>query len=149
MNPYITIGTILFRLGLFSGIGGLFSGLWAKYIHGIKYSIARENIKNENEYNKKTTESDEDIKRKGRNQYSNTGNTQNYSNKSFFDLEDECRLLGLNHRNVITLGDLKHAQIEKLRQWHPDVTKENKNLATEMCARINEAHEKISNRIKS
>jgi curved DNA-binding protein CbpA len=50
---------------------------------------------------------------------------------------------------VITLGDLKHAQIEKLRQWHPDVTKENKNLATEMCARINEAHEKISNRIKS
>ena len=50
---------------------------------------------------------------------------------------------------MITLGELKRAQLEKLRQWHPDVTKENKKLATEMCMRINEAHEKISNRIKS
>lgn len=141
-NPYVALGTVLFRLGLFTGIGGLFSGLWAKYIHENKYYRARSELKEEKEYNSQTEETDDDIRRK------NGPNTSHNSSQDSLYPEDECRLLGLNHRKKITLNELRNARFEKLKQWHPDITLGDKKIATEMSVRINEAYEKIFNIVK-
>ena len=142
-NPYITAGAMALRfLGPAAAMGSA-SALWAHLYSGHKYKMNRDAIKEESEYNSKTEETEEDIQRK-------TGfDKTTRSTSGHINLpETECRLLGINHVNELSLKILKSQYHKAIKKWHPDTYNGDKNLANDMTARINDAYHKLEKLIK-
>ena len=137
-NPYFRLTTFFIsRILMVGSIGGILGGLFASNYH--QYKIKKFTIENKKmeEYNSFTIESDEDIIRR------NTVFMLNGGKASIMKFPiDQCNILGLDPNNI-TNDILKHAYYSKLKVWHPDVYKKDKELAKLMTIKVVDAHKVI------
>jgi len=80
-----------------------------------------------------------------------TGTQSPSSDDQTGGFEDDCSLLGVDE--YYTLDELNAARRTKAAQWHPDklngMAPELKEFASEQLTRLNLAHERLANRVKS
>lgn len=133
-------------LGISIGIpSGFITSIYSKYTHNKKY----DEINKEKEYNNTSFNDENDTGKK----YESNDSHDDTKLSKLSKLYDECRLLGLNNMNDITIDQLKKARAREIKKWHPDVYKNNsgeinEELANNMTKRINDAYYKISKALK-
>lgn len=136
-------GSITRLLILRAGAGGFVSGLISMFSSKLyseyKYDKRRETLNSDKEINMNHEETIEDVQRKI------------LSDKSikydYIKYQKEFDLLGLDIEEELTIENLKHAKIKKVKQYHPDLNppskKETCNILTDQILEAYNTLEKI------
>jgi hypothetical protein len=142
-NPYLTLSALAVRLAITSAIGSAVTTTYYNLSQYLDHSTARDNMKEEKNYNANMFETDEDRERKSHYQKTTKEANRNTTNINYMHIEDECRLLGLNPNGNMTKKEVRAAYHTTIKKWHPDIAPVDAKTANEMCARINCAYKKI------
>ena len=137
-NPSVRLANLVIPIFASTSVGAFLVSSFYKVLSSYNISDSRSNMNNEKDYNSSKYETDDDRNRK---------NGEDINAEGLLYPEDECRILGLNPTQPITMKQLKDAYFKQIKQWHPDVAPVDTKIATQMSIRIREAFEVLKAKV--